>query len=69
MSDPTDSSSISTCALKIIDLQALLEENPQECAKLSTAVKDEVFFYLDFCQVEGRAAILEMVEMFVSVSK
>ncbi|KAI9685954.1 MAG: hypothetical protein M1820_010709 [Bogoriella megaspora] len=48
--------------LKVVNLQALLDDDQQERDKLFAAVKDEGFFYLDFRHVEGSSIILELLE-------
>lgn len=48
--------------LKVINIQRLLDEDTEECARLLVAAKEEGFFYLDFRQLEDNAAVLRTVD-------
>lgn len=53
--------SLPLASLQTIDLQKLLENDPDEGFKLLTAAKEEGFFYLDYHQVPGNAQFLDML--------
>lgn len=63
MSDSTSiMNGLPLASLQTIDLQKLLDNDPDEGSKLLTAAKEEGFFYLDYRQVPGNAQFLDMLK-------